>query len=236
MSTGAVVALVIVLGLLGLLLLSVVALQFLGDDATSSFSSTGQAIGTDDGGDDGATDSSDVDVPEGFAIIEGYGTSIAAPDTWQEMSPRDFDMTPEQLSEAFPDAPYEMLEQAAGFFDQGGSLVAFEPSFDFASNVSVASYEGETPTYLSRIAQQARTRLLLLEATIESNERITVPMGEAQRVQYTVDVAGPDGTSTSAEGVEYYIPHEGRVYVITVTTDEGVAELADTMIETFRVG
>jgi len=50
-----------------------------------------------------------------------------------------------------------------------------------------------------------------------------------------VAVALPDGSSVPAEGVQYYIPIDGRTYIVTVSTGSGAADLADVMIDTFSV-
>ena len=94
-SKGAVIALVAVGGLVVLALLSVVALQLLGTEEDTS-SETGTAI--EAGG-----------LPNGYEQIDGDGVSIAAPQGWQPISAEDFALTPEELRQAFPDAPEGML-------------------------------------------------------------------------------------------------------------------------------
>ncbi len=222
MSTGAVIALVAVVAFVGLALLSIVALQLLGTEAESTSSKTG-------------TPTEEADLPEGYARIDGEGVSIGAPDGWQSVSAEDFALTPEEFRQAFPDAPEGMLEQFSSIFEQGAVLVAFEPSVEFASNINVLSGPGEVP--LTVIEGQAIEQLGSLGATDIERSRVDLPHGEAVRVQYAVDATMPDGSTLPAAGVQYYLPYDGRTYVVTITVNsaEDVAELAETMIETFRV-
>ena len=233
MSTGAKVAIALVGGLVGLIVLSVLAVMLLGEEAETSFSRTGTAIDggdTEDGGDGGGPPA---EVPGGLTTLEGDGVSIAAPDGWQEIAPDDFNMSPEEFERAFPDAPPELLEQATTAFSQGAKLIAFDvENPDFSSNVNIASFPGEAP--LSLLESQATNQLESLGGTVVSSEPVTVPAGDAIRVEYTLDVAGPSGDAVTANGVQYYVHSGGRTYVVTVTTLDDAGDLADAMIETFR--
>ena len=244
MSTGAKVAIAVGGGIVALIVLSVIALQFLGEETTRSFQSTGTAIdeadsdgtdagGTDDGG-DGATPVAPADLPDGYAVIQGDGVSIATPDHWEEVAPEDFAMSDEDFAAAFPDAPEGMIEQGTAFFDKGAVLVAFDfTRADFSSNVNVIDAPGEVP--MGILEAQIETQIESLGGTLASLSRVDLPVGEAVRVEYSLDVALPDGSSTQAQGVQFYVPLDGRTYVITVTSDEDVSAMADQMIETFRV-
>ena len=220
-STGAVMAIAAVVGLVGLLLVGIVAAQLLGDEADTSSSSTGAPI--DPG-----------DLPEGYARVEGDGVSIAAPDTWEEVDPQDFGMSDEELAEAFPDAPEGFMEQAVSAFDEGAVLVAFDLSAGFSANVNIGEFPGEAP--LGLLESQATTQIETIGGVVQDSGRVQLPIGEASRIEYTLDVAAVDGSTTTASGVQYYVPSDGHTYVVTITTGDEVTELGATMIETFRVG
>jgi hypothetical protein len=235
MSTGAKVAIAVVAGLGGLIVLSLLAVMLLGQEAETTFSRTGTVIDGGDSDDGGDGDGGEpADAPDGFTTIEGDGVSIAALDGWEEIAPDDFSMTPEEFEAAFPDAPPELLEQATTAFAQGAKLIAFDVEDpEFSSNVNIASFPGEAP--LSLLESQATNQLETLGGTVISSEQVTVPAGDAVRVEYTLDVAGPAGGAVTANGVQYYVHAGGSTYVVTVTTLDDAGELADSMIETLRV-
>ena len=215
---AAVLGLLLVVGLVALLVGSD------GDDEPGPTTTTARA------GDDPPV----ADVPEGFTVVEGDGVAIAAPDEWEEVAPEDFALTPDEMEEAFPDAPEGMVEQFSAFFEQGAVLVAFEPSFEFASNVNVVDAPGEAP--LDIVEGQAEVQLESLGAEDVRTSRVELPVGDALRIQYSIDAPLPDGSSVPAEGEQYYIPVDGRTYIVTVSAAEDVGELAPTMLDTFTVG
>jgi hypothetical protein len=230
MSTGRKVAIAVVGGVIGLVVVLVLVIALVGDEAEPRFERAGTEI-EDDEPDDAAAPGA-ADVPVGYALIEGDGVSIAAPDDWQALDPEAFGMTPDELEAAFPDAPRELLEQATGAFEEGAKLFAFDVDDDFSSNVNIASFPGEVP--LSLLEDQAIAQLEALGGALVSSDSVTVPAGEALRIEYTLAVAAPDGSSIRASGVQFYVVADGRTHVITVTTAEDVGELADAMIDTFR--
>jgi hypothetical protein len=236
MSTGAKVAIGVVGGLVALVVLAVVAIALLGEEAEPSFERTGEVTDGGDGdrgdGGDGGGDAA-ATVPEGYHLVEGDGVSIAVPESWDEIAPEDFAMTDEEFRQAFPNAPQDMLQQGGQFFEQGAVLVAFDTTSEFASNVNVIDIPGEAP--LGLVEGQAESELSTLGAELHETGRVDLPIGEALRVEFTLDVATPGGGSVAARGVQFYAPVDGRTYIITIsTTDEG--ELADRMIDTFRAG
>ncbi|MFL6204691.1 MAG: hypothetical protein ACJ739_05020 [Acidimicrobiales bacterium] len=232
MSTGAKVAIGVVGGFVALIVLSILAIALLGDEAETKFERTGSAIDEGDSS-EGTTAPKPVDLPDGYALIEGDGVSIAAPDDWKEVDPDDFGMTPEEFEAAFPDAPEGFVDQAMSAFQQGASLVAFDVDDQLGANVNIASFPGEAP--LSLVEQQAKSQLESLGGTVSRSERVNVPAGEAHRIDYTLDVSGPGGSSVSVAGVQFYVVADGRTHVVTITTPENPGDLVDTMIDTFRV-
>jgi hypothetical protein len=209
LTAGARVALAVGAALVGILVVVGVAALAIGSDSTGA-------------------------VPDGYAVIEGDGVSIAVPEDWREVEPDDFAMSEDELERAFPDAPEGLLEQGAASLDQGAALVAFEVTDDFASNVNILELPGEAP--LGEIEPQVEAQLRALGARIASTTRVGLPIGDALRVSYTVDVATPDGGSVPATGVQLYVPHEGSTYVITVSTDGGADDILQVAGDTFRVG
>ena len=218
MSTGAKVAIAVVGGVLGLIVLSVLAIALLGDETESSFESTGTAIDGDDP-DDGS-DPEAVEVPDGYVLIEGDGVSIAAPDGWREVDPEDFDMSPEEFEAAFPDAPPGFLDQATAAFEQGATLVAFDRDLDSGANVNIASFPGEVP--LSLLEDQAITQLETLDGTVISSESVTVPAGDAHPHRVHASMS-PLRTArrSRANGVQFYVVTDGHTHVVTITTADG---------------
>jgi hypothetical protein len=236
MSTGAIVAQVIGCVVGALVLLGVVG-SVVGTDSDSSSSSDATEIGGSD--DDGSTDGADTtvsgaDVPEGFELVDGDGVVMAAPAGWQVIDAADAAMGSEEFAELFPDAPPGMVEQGLNMFEQGAVLVAFDLGADeFASNVNVLKLDGEAP--LGAIEGQAEQQLGTLGGEVLDTDVVEVALGEALRIVYTIAVAAPDGSSVNAAGVQYYLPHDGSTYIITVSTGDDAARVADVMIETFRV-
>lgn len=230
MSTGAVVALV--LGcVLGVLVLAVVAVSVLGTDAEPTASELGNSDITEERS---GTSTPAPDVPEGFELMEGDGVAMATPAGWELIDAADVAMGGEQFSQAFPDAPPEMVEQGMNMFEQGAVLVAFDFSDPaFASNVNVIKIPGEAP--LGLIKDQAAQQLATLGGEVIETGRVDVAIGEALRIEYTLDVASPDGSSVPARGVQFYVPAGGSTYIVTVTMGSGSAALADQLIETFQV-
>jgi len=235
MSAGAIVALVIG-GVVALLVLSVVAISVLGTEAESSFSEVGGSVGGSDRSDEGDSDTTTPrpDAPEGFALVEGDGVVMAIPAGWELIDAADAAMGSDEFTRAFPDAPPEMVEQGMNVFEQGAVLVAFDLSGgEFASNVNVIKIPGEAP--LGLIEDQATQQLAAIGGEVVESGIVDVAIGEALRVEYTLAVAAPDGSSTPAQGVQFYVPSSGSTYIVTVSTDAETAGVADEMIETFRV-
>ena len=224
LSTGAKVGLAVGASIVGLLVLVVAAALFLGGDESSSSAGTGTAI---------EGDGEPVDVPDGYALIEGDGVTIAAPEDWEEVAPDDFAMSAEEFERAFPNAPAGMFEQGSRFLTDGSVLVAFDLTDGFASNVNVIRAPGEAP--LSMVEDEVESQLQDLGARVSAIDRVGLPVGEALRVEYALDVASPDGSAVAASGVLFYVPRDGRTYIVTVTTG-GDNDVADLMADTFRVG
>jgi hypothetical protein len=113
-------------------------------------------------------------------------------------------------------------------------LVAFDLSGQdaFASNVNVVDVPGEAP--LRAIEGQAASQLTSLGGEVLDSGIVELPVGEALRIEYTLEVALPDGSTFPAEGVQFYVPVDGRTFIITVSAGEGAAALADEMIATFE--
>jgi hypothetical protein len=211
LSTGAIVALVIacVVGVLGILV----------------------AIGLLVGSDDDDSTVAPAEVPAGFVTVEGDGVSIGTPERWEVIDAADLAMGTEEFAEAFPDAPTGMIEQGLDAVEQGAVLVAFDFSDSaFAQNVNILEVPAEAS--LAQVGDDAEQQLALLGGEVLASERVELPLGEAARIAYTFPIALQDGTSTPVEGVQYYVPVDGRTYIVTVTAG---ADLADQMIETFRV-
>jgi hypothetical protein len=229
MSSGGKMALAIT-GMVGVALLAVAAIFFLGqeDDEDDASGSTGSTTTTTSSG-------SGDDLPAGFALLEGDGVSIAAPEGWEHLDAEDLAMDSEEFAAAYPDAPEGMVEQGINVFEQGAVLVAFDLSGReaFASNVTIIDVPGEAP--LGAIEGQASSELGTLGGEVLDSGLVDLPAGEALRIDYTLEVALPDGSAFPAEGVQLYVPLAGRTYIITVSAGEGAAALADEMIATFRV-
>lgn len=231
-SSGNKVPLIIagVVGVLVLLALGLVLLSGGDDDDEDSTTTTVEDTETtrDEGSDAG-------DVPDGYAMLEGDGVSLAAPEGWELVAAEDLALGGDDFSNAFPDAPEGMVEQGLGLFENGAVLVAFDFSGEqFADNVNVVEIPGEAP--LDEIEGPATQQLSSLGGEVVDSGTVEVASGEALRIEYTLAVALPDGSSVPAEGVQYYMPIDGNTYIVTVSAGSGAADLADAMIETFSVG
>jgi hypothetical protein len=236
MSAGAIVALVIGSVVGGLLLLGV-AVSVLGTESDGSSSQTGSAIGDSDGTNvfEADVDDAEIVIPDGYELVEGDGVAMAIPEGWEVIDAADAALSPEEFAEAFPDAPPGMVEQGLNVFEQGAVLVAFERGGgEFASNVNVIKIPGEAP--LDVIEDQAVQQLRALGGEVTDSYLAGHPLGDALRIEYTLDVTAPDGSLVTAQGVQQYLPHDGSTYVITLTTgDDAAPEVPAVVIVTFRV-
>lgn len=238
LSGGAIAALVAA-GVVGLLVLVGVAVAFLGtESSSSSFSSVGEVIGgseDDDDGDDGPTDPGDAAVPEGFEVLEGDGVSVATPEGWSLLDAEDVGMSADDFAAAYPDAPTGMVEQAAGAFDQGAVLIAFDfEGTTFADNITVL--EVPTEASVAEIEGVAADQIEVIGGEVRSSERVDTPLGPAVRLRYSLEVTQPGGSTIVAEGVQHYVPYDGRTFIVTVSTGTRDEDLADRIMATFRVG
>ncbi|MEO6317338.1 MAG: hypothetical protein ABIP36_01005 [Acidimicrobiales bacterium] len=227
----------IVAGVVGVVLLLVVALVLLsgGDDDDASTPTTAEDTETTEGDGSDTTVDGSGDLPDGYALLEGDEVSIGAPEGWELVAAEDLARGGEDFSSAFPDAPEGLLEQGLGLFENGAVLVAFDFSDEqFADNVNVVEIPGEAP--LEEIEGPATQQLSSLGGEVLDSGIVDAGPGEALRIEYTIAVALPDGSSVPAEGVQYYIPINGSTYIVTVSTGSAAADLADVMIETFSVG
>lgn len=237
----------IVAGVIGVLVLLVGALVLFSggddddDDEVITTTTTEEEEDTDTTDDDGSDttaedpDDDPAELPGGYELLEGDGVSIGAPEGWELIAAEDLALGGEDFSSAFPDAPEGLVEQGLGLFENGAVLVAFDFGGEqFADNVNVVEIPGEAP--LEEIEDPAAQQLSSLGGEVIDSAIVEVAAGEALRIEYTLAVALPDGSSVPAEGVQYYIPIDGSTYIVTVSTGSEVADLADVMIETFTVG
>ena len=202
--SGGAKAALIVGCVIGAVALFIVGIVVLGEESTSSFSSTGSVIDGGGDGDDGSDATlAPAEVPEGFALVEGDGVSIATPEGWTKLDADDVDMSAEEFADAFPDAPPEMVEQGVDMFGQGAVLVAFDfTDATFSSNVSIIDLPGEAP--LGLVEDQARQQIEALGGAVVDSGSVDAPTGKATRLEYTLDVALPDGSTAPASGVQFY--------------------------------
>ena len=228
MSTGAKVAIALAGGFVVLVVLSILAVALLGEETEKRFERTGEAIGRD------PTDPAPADIPDGYTLVEGDGVSIAAPESWMEVSAEDFTLSPEEMREAFPDAPDAYIEQASSFFEQGAVLVAFERDAAAPDNISIGEFPGTAS--FSTYQQSVKAEAEALGGRILDTSTVELPAGEASRVEYEAKVVGFDGEPVVFSGVQFHVPVEDRTYLITITMGQGDPDLADTMARTFRVG
>jgi hypothetical protein len=214
LSTGAFLGLVIG-GVVGVFVLVGLAIALLGSDDGDAASAVAPAV-----------------VPEGFALVEGDGVSMAVPAGWRQIDPDELDT--DVLDDAFPDASTELDEPGATPSEQGVVLVAMDGDDPpYTANVNIVSVPMQVS--LAELTGVAEAQLRPLGAQINAIERAHLPVGDAVRVAYTVPVALPDGTSATAAGVQHHIPLDGRTYTITTSSMGDPGELADEMAATFRV-
>jgi hypothetical protein len=103
----------------------------------------------------------------------------------------------------------------------------------YPSNVNILDIPGEAP--LGLVESQAKSQIESLDGELVDSGRVDLPVGEALRMEYGLGVALPDGSTLPSKGVQYYIPLDGRTYIVTISSARDVADLADAMAETFRV-
>jgi hypothetical protein len=220
MSTGAIVALVvtIVVGSLALLIGAAVLLGTSSSSSSSSSTSSTTAVAAV--------------VPAGFGLLQGDGVSIAAPQQWEIVDPEALATQSDAFAKAFPDAPPDALEKGFDAVKEGSVLVAFDlGESDVGSNINIVEVPVEVP--LAQVDDYAGQQIRVVGGEVHQTDVVQLPAGDAVRLEYTIPIALPDGSSSPVDGVQYYVPLDGHTYIVTVTAD---AALADRMIETFRVG
>jgi hypothetical protein len=205
------------------------------DDPLGGDTTTTEERSSDDGGatDDGGSEGAEVEVPDGWQVIEGDGVSIAVPDEWIDVPLEEFEMGSEDFQELMPEADEAMLNQAAQVVQQGGVLLAFGPPVDdFTDNLNIL--ELPVRAELDQLEREAQLGMDALGAEMRSLDRVELPAGDAIRVRYSAEFQSPEGPFT-VEGVQFYIPVDGATYVLTISTVADPDDLADDMAASFEV-
>jgi hypothetical protein len=173
-------------------------------------------------------------LPSGWHRVTGDGVSLGVPEDWTAVPLDQVELGSEDLKDVLPDADEAMLDQAASIVQQGGVLLVFGPEGDaqFTDNINVL--ELPVAAKPEQMEDEASAGLEQVGATLHSMDRVEVPNGTAVRVAYAIEFQGPDGP-VSIEGVQFYVPGDGKTYVITLSALADPGDLADQMLPTFEV-
>jgi len=166
-----------------------------------------------------------------LATMQNEGFALALPPGWIE-----FDLTAgdlqsgfSQMSKANPSMASILSDQIASLAAQGIKLYAVESSGSFqttgfASNLNVVKEPVPAKTSLDALTQQSldemKQQLNIGQDVKFFKNRLNINSGEAERVQYSLNMNTPTGKSVAASFSQYIAINGGNAYILTYTTTE----------------
>lgn len=171
----------------------------------------------------------------GRIVVADPGFEVTLPDGWTSL-PVDPDTLQSFINElpAGSDLRGILESQAGSLATQAIRFWAFDTRPEdlakgFARNMNVIA---QPPLGLGVAAIEpiAKASLEAVEAVREpvTTEIVTLPSGDALRVDYILDVEAADGTATAVAGTQYYLPLPNALLIISFSSDEASAEVAAT--------
>jgi hypothetical protein len=230
----ALVALVVVLG----------ACASESDQTFDATTTTAERTTTTTDGSDGSTTATtteaeppEVELPDGWQLVEGDGVLMGVPSSWTvlDLEEGDLEELLDEIIEANPDLDSALTGQVRGLLGRGALLFAvdFGPE-GYADNVNVIRVPGRAPSDPSMLESTATAGIGMLGGEVTGTRTVSLPAGDALRVEYEVPFGMPDGSSIDIHGVQHYILADAS-YVLTVSqTSPDVGDLADQIAESFR--
>jgi hypothetical protein len=179
----------------------------------------------------------EVEVPEGWQLIEGDGVLMGVPESWTALDLEEGDLEEllDEIIEANPDLDSALTGQVRGLIGRGAVLFAVDFGLtDYADNANVIRVPGRAPSDPAMLESTATAGIGMLGGEVIGTRTVSLPAGEALRVEYEVPFGMPDGTSIDVRGVQHYILADAS-YVLTVSqSTPDVGDLADQIADTFR--
>jgi hypothetical protein len=179
----------------------------------------------------------EVEVPDDWQLIEGDGVLMGVPESWTALDLEEGDLEEllDEIIEANPDLDSALTGQVRGLIGRGAVLFAVDFGLtEYADNANVIRVPGRAPSDPAMLESTATAGIGMLGGEVIDTRTVSLPAGDALRVEYEVPFGMPDGTSVDIHGVQHYILADAS-YVLTVsqaTPDAG--DLADQIADTFR--
>jgi hypothetical protein len=205
-------------------------------DATTT---TGRTTATDEPRTTSTTEGQrpEVEVPDGWQLVEGDRVLMGVPGSWTGLDLEEDDLEDllDEIIEANPDLDSALTGQVRGLIGRGAVLFAvdFERT-DYADNANVIRVPGRAPSDPAMLESTATAGIGMLGGEVIDTRTVSLPAGDALRVEYEVPFGMPDGTSVDIHGVQHYVLADAS-YVLTVSlATPDVGDLADRIADTFR--
>lgn len=149
----------------------------------------------------------------GFTRIIGAGFTIDMPASWRQppLDPGAFDQTAATLRADNPKLA-QALELARASIGSGSRLFALDPADGSSVNLIVVDSGGRT---LSAVVEDARSQLNRFGVKELREEKTTVGIRPAIRVQFALPVTAAGGTVTVPE-TQYYVLRGSRLFILTL--------------------
>jgi hypothetical protein len=174
-------------------------------------------------------------VPADWTVhdVPGSNTSIALPPDWQtiDMNPYTIEDSILLVSEVHPAyASYlwvqlpNMINQGTGFFGYDSTSETIDNGY--ATNISLLVEplsESESLDFYLDSSVEMLTMIWGMHQTIEP-ETVTLPAGEAGRLQYDVELATPEGDPLDITLVQYLLLRDENAYIFTFASMVDQAE------------
>ena len=133
--------------------------------------------------------------------------------------PEDVAMSPEELARGVPRRPRRGCSTRRR--RSSSRAPCSSPSTSASDFASQRQHRSRSRARLRSMTSRSQVELQLerhRRRGRDASSKSTIPVGEAVRVEYTLDVASPTAAPIPAEGVQYYVAIDGRTYVITVSS------------------
>jgi len=166
-----------------------------------------------------------------LANVQKEGFAIALPPGWIEfdLSQSDLESAFSEMSQANPQMANALSGQIASLAAQGIKLYAVESaanyaSTGFASNLNIIKQPVPDDMTLDQLAKQSldeiKKQLNLTQDIKFFKNRLNINSGEAERVQYSLNINLPAGKSLPASFSQYISIYGGNAYILTYTTTD----------------
>jgi hypothetical protein len=166
-----------------------------------------------------------------LATVRKEGFAIGLPPGWItfDLSQNDLESAFAEMAQANPAMASALSGQIASMASQGIKLYAIENSSSyaatgFATNLNVIKEPVPDGMDLDQLSKQSldetKKQLNLSQDIKFFKNRLNINSGEAERVQYTLNLNVPNGKTITASFSQYMAINGGNAYILTYTTTD----------------